>query len=224
MGPVCAEGKPNPCPRHPAFSPRGDRIAFALGGQIASMDTSGSNLETLTLPGIDFATRPAWSPDAERLVFEAVAAGERNLYTVRLDGTTLTQLTNGGGTQPAWGSNDRIAFARRKHLYLTSRDGIAVKRLVRGVQPNWAPDSRQLVFVRNGVVRRLRLGTGRALRVTRGREPVWTPDGRHIVFDRGDAGYRAIYRVRPDGERPRLVTAGLAGRRLQVLESDVQPR
>jgi Tol biopolymer transport system component len=80
------------------------------------------------------------------------------------------------------------------------------------------------VFVRKRNVLRLNLRTGRVIKVSHGNNPVWTPDGRQIVFDRGDAGFRAIYRVRLGAGRAKFITGGLEGRVVQVLEPDVQPR
>jgi Tol biopolymer transport system component len=224
FGPTCAEGKGLPCPRHPRWSPGGDRIAFALGGRIAVMNADGSNVTVLSLPGVASANRPAWSPDAQRLVFEGIAAGQRNVYAARLDGGGLEKLTSGGGAQPAWSSSNRIAFARSGRIYSMGPNGSGPKPLARGSQPNWSPHSGQLVFVRKRNVLRLNLRTGRVIKVSHGNNPVWTPDGRQIVFDRGDAGFRAIYRVRLGAGRAKFVTGGLEGRVVQVLEPDVQPR
>ena len=49
----------------------------------------------------------AWSPDATKLVFAHIAAGlvKKNIYTAKLDGTTLTRLTfdtERSESSPAW--------------------------------------------------------------------------------------------------------------------------
>ena len=227
LGPNCAEGSPNPCPGHPAWSPDGRRIAFDLDdGRLGVMDADGGNATMLSFPGIT-ASRPAWSPGGDRLVFDGISSVTTpGLYVANLDGTGLRRLVR--GAQPAWSARNLIAFVRDNRLFRIRPDGSGLKRLTSrpGQQPDWSPDSRQLAFVRDRRIYRLVLGRRvRPRRVTfrRGNNPVWTPDGRWIVFDRGDAGFRAIYRLRLADRRLRTVTTGNEGRRIQVLEPDVQP-
>jgi Tol biopolymer transport system component len=224
LGPSCAEGRPDPCPRHPAWSSDGRRVAFDLDGRLGVMDADGSNLVLLSFPGVP-ASRPAWSPGGDRLVFQGRPGGPPGLYIAGVDGSGLRRLVR--GDQPTWSARDVIAFVRDNRLFRIRPDGSGLRRLTSrpGQEPDWSPDSRQLAFVRDGRIYRLVLGPRvRPRRVTRrsGRGPVWTPDGRWIVFSRGGPGFRAIYRIRPDGRSLRTVTSGNEGRRIQVLEPDVQ--
>jgi TolB protein len=226
IGPNCAEASPNPCPHNPAWSPDGRRIAFDLDGRIGVMDADGGNVELLSFPGVP-ASRPAWSPGGDQLVFQGLPAGSTpGLYVAGADGSGVRRLVR--GAQPAWSARNVIAFVRDNRLFVIRPDGGGLRRLTSrpGTEPDWSPDSRQLAFVRNGRVYRLVLRPRvRPRRVTdrTGRGPVWTPDGGWIVFSRGDPGFRAIYRVRPAGHTLRTVTRGNEGRRIQVLEPDVQP-
>jgi Tol biopolymer transport system component len=223
LGPSCAEGRPDPCPRRPAWSADGRRVAFDLAGRLGVMAADGSNVQLLAFPGIR-AARPAWSPGGDRLVFHGRAGGVLSVYVAATDGSGLRRLAR--GLQPVWSSRNLIAFVRDGRLARIRPDGTGLKRLtgLPGSAPDWSPHAQQLAFIRDGRVHRLRLGGG-VRRLTRrpGSNPVWTPDGRWVVFDRGDAGFRAIYRVRPDGTTLRTVTTGNEGRRIQVLEPDVQP-
>jgi Tol biopolymer transport system component len=227
LGPSCAEGRPDPCPRRPAWSPEGRRLAFDLNGRIGVMNGDGSDVRLLSFPGVP-ASRPAWSPAGDRLVFEGLPAGSPpGLYVARVDGSGLRRLVR--GAQPAWSARNVIAFVRDNRLFRIRPDGSGLKRLTSrpGQLPDWSPDSRQLAFVRGGRIHRLVLGRRvRPYRVTirPASNPVWTPNGRWIVFDRGNAGFRAIYWLRLSDRTLRTVTTGNEGRRIQVLEPDVQPK
>jgi Tol biopolymer transport system component len=97
----------------PAWSPRGDRIAFASGGegdaQIYLSNPDGSSVVQLTTEG---GTEPAWSPDASRIAFVRAY----NVWTMRADGTELVRLTARDGytraQSPAWSPDgSQIVFS-----------------------------------------------------------------------------------------------------------------
>ncbi len=48
---------------------------------------------------------PRWSPDGRRLVF----AGGGDIYTARVNGTGLKQITHDGGDDPDWGASPRAS-------------------------------------------------------------------------------------------------------------------
>ena len=82
--------------RHPAsdvwpdWSPDGTQIAFDSGrggnatADIFVMDTNGGNVRQVTRMG--FASRPKWSPNGKRILFEAVTDSGREVYMVDADG------------------------------------------------------------------------------------------------------------------------------------------
>jgi hypothetical protein len=71
------------------------------GGELVQITNEGGN------------GGPAFSPDGTRIVFSSNRQGSGwNLYSVALDGTGLTKLTNGEGAalRPHWGKDGWIYF------------------------------------------------------------------------------------------------------------------
>jgi Tol biopolymer transport system component len=81
----------------PAWSPDGSTIAFLVASNSAQviylMATDGTSMRQLSI-GRD----PAWSRDGSKILF----AGSSGLFTIRLDGSSLTRLTTGNHREPAW--------------------------------------------------------------------------------------------------------------------------
>jgi Tol biopolymer transport system component len=121
----------------PRWSPDGRQIVFAmthepvpptgplLGSSIAVVKADGTQADAarnLTDPRL-FGGYPDWSPDGQRILFNTHDQSyfedttlASNLYTIRPDGTDLTQLTHFG---------DKDA---------------------RATQASWSPDGKQIVF------------------------------------------------------------------------------
>jgi Tol biopolymer transport system component len=123
----------------PRWSPDGTEIVFAvhsyptpptdeniLSSSIAVVRADGSEVDAphiLTDPTL-FGASPDWSPDGKRIVFNTYGIGSfqdttkaQNLYTIRPDGTGLTQVTH-------FGEND-----------------------TRAVEPTWTPDGLRIIFM-----------------------------------------------------------------------------
>jgi Tol biopolymer transport system component len=123
----------------PRWSPDGKQIVFAvatyptpptdeniLASSIAVVRADGSEVDApriLTDPAL-FGAYPDWSPDGQRIVFNTYPIGSfqdttkaQNLYTIRPDGTGLTQVTH-------FGEND-----------------------TRAAEPTWTPDGKRIIFV-----------------------------------------------------------------------------
>lgn len=188
----------------PTWSPDGERIAFAgsPGGPfgIYVLELASGNVRLV--PGTDEIDvgDPTWSPDGSRIAFEAWdgTLPERwDIYSVRLDGSALTNLTNTPDqteTWPAWSwSTDRIAFARggdgTSGLYTMAPDGTNVDRVP--------------VELRDPLY-----------------SPAWSPDGSMLAFS-ADTGQ--IYTVGADGSDLRPVTGGLGEPAWQAVPDDGMP-
>jgi Tol biopolymer transport system component len=166
----------------PVWSPRGDRIAFALGqvfpmvpgrehvtSQLAVIGPDGRGLQLLTAAG-DHAAFPNWSPDSKRLVYRSADAQGRGLRIIDLVTNHVAELTNGPHNDnfPTWSpKGDRIAFTTDRdgdyEIYSIRPDGRDLTRLTRSrgndAHLTWSPDGEWIAFAsaRTGFVDELLL-------------------------------------------------------------------
>ena len=94
----------------PAWSPDGNRIAFASNrtgaGDIYVMDADGSNVKRLTAdPNVD--DWPAWSTDGTRIAFQRAAKDDApaDIWVMNADGTHPVNLTHSPTVKdsgPSW--------------------------------------------------------------------------------------------------------------------------
>jgi Tol biopolymer transport system component len=143
----------------PAWSPVGDRIAFATGswkdepagsGSIVTMRSDGAGNGWLQIAQQPGATDPTWSPDGRRLVFAANVHGGTSLFVAG-----------------PWTARDPKTHA-----------------LVDGAEagsPAWSPDGTQVAFVQGNEVAILTLDTGEIRVLGTGGDPAWSPDG-HTIY------------------------------------------
>lgn len=246
VGPACGgEGEtraPGPCPVDPVWSPDGRRIAFALGDELVTMLTDGSDQRRLSFPGLTRVGSPTWSPDNRLLGFSALAAGRRNVWTALADGSDPRRLTTMGGSAPTWSTQNEIAFVREGNLLVMRprTAGAGARRVTSGGgsdSPSWGPGGSALAFVRDvrltrgsrrvtSVLHRVGSDGRGLLRLTnrRSEDPAWTPDGSRVMFTRSDGfDFRILSVGARRGRGERVVTAGFEGRRVAALSADQQP-
>ncbi len=172
---------------------------------IYSMNPDGSDVRRLTeTSGEDRGSWvPAWSPDAETVVFASNRddGGAANLYVMAADGSDLSRLTDHQGWDyvPDWSPDgDKIAFMSNRdgppEIYVMEADGSNVERLTflekgsgRLCCPDWSPDGALIAFhaVGEGVGFQIHVmdADGGDVRVLgSGALPRWSPDGSRIAF------------------------------------------
>jgi Ca2+-binding RTX toxin-like protein len=150
----------------PVWSP--DRTKLAIGvmfdfthGGIAVINADGSGFRIVG-EGRNQAVNPTWSPDGRTVAFETNRDGDFEIYSVRLDGTQLRNLTTahqGDDRMPAW-SGDTIAFISNRDrkadqlygfaLFTISPDGSNLASHADDLHPYsplaWSPDGSQIAF------------------------------------------------------------------------------
>ena len=170
----------------PAWSPDGDRIAFASlrdgNSEVYVMDVNGRNQRNLTRhPRSD--DLPSWSPDGSRIAFVSLRNRSygREVYVMRADGADPIALTThpDDDFEPAWSPDgSRIAFVSDRdgdtEIYLMDADG----GNQRNVSRNDASD----------------------------RSPTWSPSGHYIAFMSTRDGNTEVYVMDADGGNPHNIT------------------
>jgi Tol biopolymer transport system component len=156
------------------WSPDGSKIAFgsdrrngADRQEIYVMDADGSNVRRVsTLPEkAEFDTAPRFSPDGRRLVFTRyiIDPGRAALFTVRVDGGGLKQLTawgNGAGDADWSPEGKKIVFeaypdlGSRGEVFTIDADGQQLTNLTDNERsgggssdPVWSPDGTKILFL-----------------------------------------------------------------------------
>jgi Tol biopolymer transport system component len=154
----------------PVWSPKGDWIAFGLGGAfqgflgtgrvnstIALIRPDGSGLKEIT-HGERNDGFPSWSPDGKRVVFRTADQNGKGLRIVDIDTGQINVLTKGDHTDnfPDWSpSGDWICFTSNREdndyeIYAIRPDGTGLKRLTHlpgnDAHSTWSPDGEWIAF------------------------------------------------------------------------------
>jgi Tol biopolymer transport system component len=163
-------------PSAPAWSPRGNELAFAAGREgkidftqsIATIGVDGTGLRRLAShpSGAGIDAGPVWSPDGRRIAY------------IRQRKWRPPKNKPAPPVHPVTGSLD---------LVIVSRTGR--KRVVRipgdDDHPRWSPDGRRIAFIHENELRTVRPDGRGQRRLGVGlkglRSPAWSPDSRRIT-------------------------------------------
>ena len=140
-----------------ALSPDGRTIAIDLLGALWTLSSDGGRATRILEDGYD-ARMPAWSPDGQRIAFQAYRSSTWNVWTINRDGSGLRQETSGpfDDREPHWSPDGtRIAFSSdRSGSYdvwtLTLASGELrqiTNNSANDFMPAWSPDGREIAFV-----------------------------------------------------------------------------
>ena len=176
-----------------------------------------------TPTGLFFQVQPAWSPDAQKIVFSSGRDGTAHIFAMNADGTGTKRLTDSDKSDdhPSWsGDGSRIVFSREGALFEIPAAGGKAHRVGHGVgsatSPAFSPDGKLIAYdyrkpgnsIREVYVMNAD-GTG-IRQVTRLSHvsglPAWSPDGKTLAFQSNALGHFEIYTVALDGTHLHQVT------------------
>jgi eukaryotic-like serine/threonine-protein kinase len=159
---------------HPAFSPDGNQIAFAWGGekdenlQLYVKQVGSENPVRITFSSPDWDYSPNWSPDGQRIAFLRFSKGDRAIFTVSALGAAgserklLSLAPKAGADRIDWSPDgrsiatpDRNSKEEPRSIFLVSPETGEKRvltsppaRSVGDADPTFSPDSQTLAFVR----------------------------------------------------------------------------
>jgi Tol biopolymer transport system component len=136
------------------WSPDGKQLTFYGAsatrglGQVCIVNVDGTGLKVVVAEPPGYDVEPAWSPDGEWIAFRSIREGNHEIYIVRPDGTSETNLTNHPATdlEPDWSPDSQwVVFGsdRSGHfdLYIMKADGSEVVRVTtssgKDSDPSW---------------------------------------------------------------------------------------
>jgi TolB protein len=211
------------CDADPAWSPSGDRLAFARRGTIHTVGIDGSAPRYLAS-----GHQPAWSPDGARIAYGVSACPDRytGCYTELLSdavaggpSATLRDRTRDGSyLDPTWSPDGHsVAYSfvvsqAQLEVRVIGADGTGDRLLTPGIRPAWSPRGDWIAFSDTHDLYVIRPdGTGRRrLTSDAGGEddPSWSPDGTRLVFNGNSSGRSLLYTIRLDGSGETAITSG----------------
>lgn len=138
------------------WSPDGERLTFYAAsatrsqGQVCTVKIDGSDLRVVVSEPPGWHVEPAWSPSGEWIVYRSIRGENHEIYIVKPDGTSDTNLTNSPATdiEPTWSPDGQwIVFSSDRtgnfDLYMMRPDGSGVARLTtsggKDSDPSWGP-------------------------------------------------------------------------------------
>lgn len=195
---------------------------------LSVMNADGSGIVDLPgLPGAD----AAWSPNGQRIAFEADPNGDGNLevFVADADGSNVRQLTDAPGADfwPDWfPDGHHLAFTSFRsgipNIHVVNVDSLEVTALTDdGVfgsfQPDVSPNGREVVFMRSPqfeppTIWKVDVGSLILTPLTlpgphEDTDAQWSPNGKRIVFSSNRGGTYEIWSMDQNGDGVAQLTA-----------------
>lgn len=143
-----------------AITSDGRKLAMILSKdgnpELYVSNIDGTGLRRLTNTREEEAC-PAWSPDGRQICFTSASRGGARLFLMDSNGGSMTRLNAAGASgvfsEPDWSPDGQwIAFTaqigRKHHICIVDAGGGEAAVLPEGEDPSWAPNSRNIIFMR----------------------------------------------------------------------------
>ena len=138
------------------WSPDGKRLTFYAAsattelGQVCIINADGTGLTVVASEPSGYHVEPSWSPNGEWIVYRFIYEGNHEIYKVKPDGSSPTNLTNSPAIdlEPAWSPDSQsIVFSSDREgnldLHIMKADGSDVARVTsnpaKDSDPSWGP-------------------------------------------------------------------------------------
>jgi Tol biopolymer transport system component len=183
------------------LSPDKGTLILDLHGTLHRLPANGGTATAVTDPLLE-AARPHWAPAGDFVAFQAYKGGTFHIWTMKPDGSSVTQLTTGHGDD----REPRVSPDGKKIVFASDRafaNAADRKATVEGSYDIWQLD------VASGALTQITKDVA-----TDEFEPTWSPDGTKIAYVSGvGATGTTIRAIDSSGASTVLVTAP-AGSRL----------
>jgi TolB protein len=143
---------------NPDWHPDGLTLVFDQVNSIWTYNMLFKNGLRLTNAGGD--SRPRYSPDGSKIVFQSIRDGQPEIYVMNANGTGQTRLTNNPAwdTAPVWSPDGtKILFTSLRDdpmapaLYVMNADGSNQTRVTAGSDASWRPPpSAPVIYMEEG--------------------------------------------------------------------------
>jgi dipeptidyl aminopeptidase/acylaminoacyl peptidase len=190
----------------PAVSPKGDRIAYLLGGQVWTASLAGSEAPSMLVHARSGATASdlVWSPDGNKVAFVSTRTDHSFIAIYDFTAKTLGYLdpSTDRDSSPAWSPDSRqVAFIRN----------VSGSTPERGARRSGEPWAICVATVADGAGRQIwkaEAGPGSVFHAMVSEQQLYWGAGGRILFPWEHDGWLHLYSVAMEGGPAALLTPG----------------